>query len=334
MTAQRLTDPHTSAEPYVVEERWPPSAGRLGFAQGGYGERGNLELVTCDPQDGLWVGWFNTDRAEHRAGAPLGRWSSALRFGQGHRYVAAGILQVEAGPDWIESLGLTDQGELRRLVWSPQDGYVDRGVIAVGVRHVTRLERTPGGEHICVIAEQGTATVLRASPRADYPELEWVREDLGPVDGVLLDSAVHDGHIDLMAGRAGSEITVSCQGERLIARSGTTGRFARRGSEWVAAFIADGEATVCPSDTGPVLLGPADALEVASVGLDGVFSWHVMTRRGSGLVHHHQQCDATSGPPGSRPAEIEWASRTVVSYQWVTGPRPATIHRPLGPAPT
>lgn len=56
----------------LSERPLPPVTGSVGITQGGYGDRGNLELVAPDPDDGFWVFWFNGDALEHRSGAARG----------------------------------------------------------------------------------------------------------------------------------------------------------------------------------------------------------------------------------------------------------------------
>jgi hypothetical protein len=102
------------------------TAGPASLAQGVYGSRGNLELVVADAVDGLWVHWFNSDLPadpETAPDVPPGTWSAGLRFAQGRAYAAAVILQSSLGPDHLEVVALTADGEVESWYWSAGPGF-------------------------------------------------------------------------------------------------------------------------------------------------------------------------------------------------------------------
>ncbi len=123
-----------------------PTAGAVSLIQGVYGARGNLELVACDVEDGLWVFWFNADLDTDPpadSDVPPGSWSAGLAFAAGRRYRQAQILQSVLGPDHLELVALTADGVLESWYWSPAPGFQRRDpAVAVGVsasaRRMTR----------------------------------------------------------------------------------------------------------------------------------------------------------------------------------------------------
>lgn len=155
--------------------------GPASIAQGVYGRRGNLELLACDAEDGLWVFWFNADLDTDPVDAPdvpPGTWSNGLRFATGIRYLDAVILQSVLGPDHLEVLALTDEGELESWFWSPGPGFQRReGIVAAAVhRFVAEIE----GGVISVTADaDGRERHLR-SDAEDYPRRTWADASDGP----------------------------------------------------------------------------------------------------------------------------------------------------------
>ena len=114
------------------------TSGAVSLTQGVYGPQGNLELLACDAADGLWVFWFNADRADDpltTPDVPPGSWSAGLSFAAGTRYLDAQIVQSTLGPDHLEVDALTDTGSLESWYWSPGPGFQRRaGVVAERVR--------------------------------------------------------------------------------------------------------------------------------------------------------------------------------------------------------
>jgi len=151
------------------------TAGPVSLAQGVYGTRGNLELIACDAEDGLWVFWFNADDPDEPTTSPdvpPGSWSGGLAFAQGHRYVDAQIVQSTLGPDHLEVLALTSDGVLQSWFWSPGPGFRRRDADAAD--HVTAFTLThdDGTLHARITDAGGTERMLESAPEG-YPERSW-----------------------------------------------------------------------------------------------------------------------------------------------------------------
>lgn len=153
----------------------PVSRGGIGFTQGRYGLRGNLELMLCDERDGLWVLWFNNDTAGTAAepgGPPPGEWSGALRFATGRRYDQVHVVQSRNGPHHLEVLARSG-GAPHRLRWSPEAAFTDEEPPpGAPARAVTVTETSDGTVWAGVLGEDGRARLLRADTTA-YPRLAW-----------------------------------------------------------------------------------------------------------------------------------------------------------------
>ena len=209
----------------LLREPWPPVAGVPGLAQGRYGSAGNLELVAPAVDEGIWVGWFNSDPTERYAGAALGRWSGALRFAAGHSYASARIAQVDPGPDWLEVVALTTDGTLRRHVWSPDDGFVDHGPVTLRAASSSAILPDPadGSLLLAVAGSDGTARLLRAEPGAAYPALDFVEVGVVPGSDVRsVDAGWHGDHLDLLTVAAGGAVTLDCGGQSVRVAVGAT----------------------------------------------------------------------------------------------------------------
>ncbi|MYT69170.1 MULTISPECIES: hypothetical protein [unclassified Streptomyces] len=179
----------------------PVSRGGIGLAQGRYGVRGNLELVLCDDQDGLWVLWFNSDprgTAPEPGGPPPGDWSGGLRFAAGRRYDEVGVLQSRHGPHHLELVARSGDSS-HRLRWSPEAAFTTEPPPPSGpARAVVAAETADGTLWTGVLGTDGEPRVLRADPSA-YPHLAW--SDDSPAHALLTDSrwtaialvAVRDG---------------------------------------------------------------------------------------------------------------------------------------------
>lgn len=164
------------------------TAGAPSLVQGAYGARGNLELVSCDQTDGLWVFWFNSDLPTDPLATPdvpPGSWSDGLRFATGERYVDAQILQSTLGADadgrgHLEVLALTAEGVLQSWYWSPGPGFQRRvrdAAIGVGA-FVATHDR--GTLRITVRGSSPAGMRHLVSPARDYPSRTWLSSEAGP----------------------------------------------------------------------------------------------------------------------------------------------------------
>jgi hypothetical protein len=280
----------------LVREAWPEVTGRPGLTQGRYGAAGNLELVAPAVDDGLWVGWFNCDRVESRSGAAIQRWSGALRFAHGHRYVSADVTQVDAGPNFLEVVALTTGGTLRRHVWSPGPGFVDHGELASEVGSSSAVVQSPadGSLRVAVAGPDGRVRILHGSPGWVYPAVRFEVADPGIAGAVAVDAAWHRDHLDLLtvdgdhlaqlrcADRArtgagegpvrAARLVVEPDGGRLLVTIGPAGRVTKRRVDEPGGDEGTG-------------LGVADALVAAPVRVGGWAECHVVLRRGRRLWH-------------------------------------------------
>ncbi|MFF2371216.1 hypothetical protein [Agromyces sp. NPDC058110] len=164
---------HSDSAAIIGDDR--PTAGPVSLAQGVYGARGNLELLACDADDGLWVFWFNADLETdplETPDVPPGTWSAGLHFADGCRYLDAQILQSTLGPDHLEVLALDDDGVLQSWYWSPGPGFQRRatdaatGVVRFAAAHAAGVLR------LTVEGADGVAHHL-VSTAAGYPERSW-----------------------------------------------------------------------------------------------------------------------------------------------------------------
>ncbi|WP_306317007.1 MULTISPECIES: hypothetical protein [unclassified Streptomyces] len=166
----------------------PVSRGGIGLAQGRYGVRGNLELVLCDEDDGLWVLWFNSDpqdTAPAPGGPPPGEWSGALRFATGRRYDDVGVLQSRHGPHHLELTARCGDSS-HRLRWSPEAAFTTEPPPPGGpARAVTATETANGTLWTGFLGTDGEPRLLRADTSA-YPHLTW--SDATPAHHLLTDS--------------------------------------------------------------------------------------------------------------------------------------------------
>lgn len=311
----------------LLREAWPEIAGRPGLTQGRYGAAGNLELVVPAVDNGLWVGWFNCDRVESHAGAAVQRWSGALRFGRGHRYVSADVTQVDAGPDFLEVVALTTDGALWRHVWSPGPGFVDHGELATEVASCSAVVQDPAGGwlHVAVAGRDGRVRVLRASPGPAYPAMTFEAADPGIAGAVAVDAAWHGDHLDLVTVGGDGLARPRCPHRAGTGTDGVPALAARLvvepgGGRWLVALGPDGRVTMRrlddPGDAGADL-GIADALVAAPVRLGGRTEYHVVTRSDRRLWHHRTGRSADGTGDTARPVEAQ---------VWVE-PGTATAHR-------
>ena len=131
----------------ALEAGLPKLRGAPGLTQGAYGERGNLELVVPDADDGLWVFWFNNDHSIGNLGAQPGGWSGGLRFACGTRYDGAAIVQSRHGPNWLEVVAV-GVGVARRYTWRPESGFSETGQPWHAVGTPSAIETDDGILHV------------------------------------------------------------------------------------------------------------------------------------------------------------------------------------------
>lgn len=160
------------------------TAGPASIAQGVYGARGNLELLACDADDGLWVFWFNADHDEdplQTPEVPPGRWSAGLRFAAGTRYLDAQIVQSPIGPNHLEVLALDAEGALQSWYWSPEAAFVRREADAASDVARFRLDDPAhdGTLRVATLGRDGRAPAFESAP-LPYPERSWHPASEGP----------------------------------------------------------------------------------------------------------------------------------------------------------
>lgn len=166
----------------LSEHPLPPVTGSVGIAQGAYGDRGNLELVAPDPDDGFWVFWFNGDAVEHRSGAARGHWDAGLHVPTGSRLMSARISQVSFGPHFLEVVGRVETGSLHRWYWTPGHGFVAGGIIASAAG--AKPARLVGSaDRLITMRVDDAGVEVLTSGVERYPELSWHSSHV-PVDGI------------------------------------------------------------------------------------------------------------------------------------------------------
>lgn len=307
----------------LKREPWPPVAGRPGLAQGRYGAQGNLELVAPAVDEGLWVGWFNSDRYDDRSTVRSRSWSGALRFGRGRRYVSADVAQLEVGPDWLEVIALTDAGDLMRHVWSPQTGFVEQPRLRSGVRDHSALVVGPDGcHHLAVLDADGTVVVMSGNPVA-APGWEPAERRVGVSDSAV-SAAWHVDHLDVVTSSQG-RVLVRCE---LVDRDGGPDLL------WSRAIVGDDLRRVLAADQKghQSLVGPGsvehvsisasvDAAAAAVVTLDDRASVHLVLRSGQGLIH------ASPGNAAVGSGTSPWVEGELLAEVWVPRDHRGSVHR-------
>lgn len=339
------SDPIPPPDRQHVREPWPPVNGTPGTTQGRYGRAGNLELVAPAVDDGLWVGWFNADPEETYQGAAVGSWSGALRFGRGMRYVSATIAQVQAGPDFLEVLAMSEAGELRRHVWTPTDGFVDHGAVAHGVSGSSGVVETPDGDHVVAVVGALGLQILSGRPGRGYPVMTLEsaverpglgrlgRPELGDDDAIVgVDAAWHvrvaggEGHLDVLIRSQKGQVLLGCaSGSRVwtcVAQRAGAAALAAAGQQRAVVVIVEGHAWLHVLDRDvqdapaqpaqPVApdelvdLGPAEAVALAAGRVHGRGPWQVVLRSGDRLRH-------VSGGRSSEVTADGWAATGMAS---------------------
>jgi hypothetical protein len=167
-------------------EELPPVAGRPGVAQGGYGERGNLELVVPDPEDGFWVLWWNADLVDARSGARPGCWSGGLHVPTGLRHTSAAITQLRRGPKFLDAV-LAGPAGLHRTTWSPDGGFAPASLVAAGpVVSSCAVVEPPLGHALHVLVSTADDVRHLQAPADRYPELAWSSSALPAAPGAAV----------------------------------------------------------------------------------------------------------------------------------------------------
>lgn len=162
----------------------PAASGRPALFQGGYGSRGNLELVSPTADGGLVCCWFNSDPVVGPIDGPVtepsipaATWSDGLRFAEGTTYLAVAGMQTRRGPDWLEVVA-THAGGLHRWTWSPGAGFelTEKRDGVTGLPYVTE---TDAGVVVGTTedAEPGPPEVT--SLAADADAVAWCRSIMG-----------------------------------------------------------------------------------------------------------------------------------------------------------
>ncbi|MER5950377.1 hypothetical protein ABT127_30475 [Streptomyces sp. NPDC001904] len=214
--------------------------------------RGNLELVLCDEQDGLWVHWFNSDpqgTAPEPGGPPPGEWSGGLRFATGRRYDEVGVVQSRHGPHHLELVARSGDAS-HRLRWSPEAAFTTEPPPPSGpARGVVAAETTNGVLWTGVLGTSGEPRVLRADT-SDYPHLTW--SDDTPAHALLHDSRWTA--MALVAVRDGARPGIVLAGHREGLYLSPTGETHPIPAGTVAAAVADDDgARVYVGAEGPWL---------------------------------------------------------------------------------
>lgn len=248
----------------------PPVAGTPGLVQGVYGQRGNLELVVPDPEDGLWVFWFNADASGRAPGARPGCWSGGLHFGKGCRFDGAAIVQSRRGADWLEVAAAGD-GRLRRYTWRPETGFTEEGAPLAAIGTPAAIEAADGRFHVAAAQPDGGVLI-----RDDAGNERLVRTGTR-VSGI----ALLPGPELLWADEAGVHTE-----RRELSPTGSAPSVAGEGP---TAWIVDGRVVVEDRD-GPGLPVPADALALASSTIERP-QVELVARSGAQLWHARSASD-------------------------------------------
>ena len=173
---------HMLSQPPLSVGPLAQTSGAVSLAQGVYGARGNLELVACDAEDGLWVFWFNADLDADpltTPDVPPGQWSAGLRFALGRRYLDAQIHQSTLGPDHLEVLALSAEGVLESWYWSPGPGFQRRRADVAAQVARFASEHEDGTVRVTVADADGQVRYLFSSSEG-YPARTWAPTDGGP----------------------------------------------------------------------------------------------------------------------------------------------------------
>lgn len=328
------------SQPILLREPTPPVTGSPGLTQGVYGDAGNLELLVPAREGGMWVFWWNADPEDHQQGAAQGEWSGGLHLFAGHPVGVARISQVILGPRYLEVLAVSD-GQLYRLYWAPETGFVEQGVIHADIVDVTAPVETVRGLEALAVRAEGSVLHLRGDASA-YPRITWRTE---PFRAAARAAAVRAGRDGLEAatvdttGKAGLWRRAAAGWHPVAELAGRWGEVslpaataARRHMSALASPVLvrdDGGGVAVASfggASGPQPLedwGPVDALTTAATDLGGG-RIDVVMRRGTELLHAH----LTSLDDGA-----SWRASTptlIMSTLWTTDPGAAVHRRSFG----
>jgi hypothetical protein len=310
-------------------EDLPPLTGRPGVAQGGYGQRGNLELVCPDPDTGFWVLWWNADPADARTGARPGAWSGGLHVPTGHRHSSTAITQLRRGPSFLEVV-LAGPDGVHRTTWSPDGGFSPVSRVAAGAA-ASRLVEPPLGDALHLLVASPSSVLHVTGGAAAYPDLGWSGSPISAgqvpptalspdgAEGLVAVTAAGGGvvtarwgpatgwtepvplHLDTAATEL--EVLRLPGGDHLVLALGADGALQ------AARLHADGSAT---SAAAPPLR--AESFAAAESTVDGG-RVELVARTGATLVHIWRGADGS------------WADPVVVRSEAWVDPALTTVHR-------
>ncbi|MFN8193736.1 MAG: hypothetical protein U0R80_05550 [Nocardioidaceae bacterium] len=290
------------------------AVGTPGLTQGGYGSRGNLELVVPGPQGGFTVCWFNSDPVEgpvSEPSIPAATWSAGLGVGEvvapsvevpaaRTPYDSLAVLQARSGPDFLEVAALGHEG-VDRWTWSPGPGFRRTGTWSTTATDPPEL----GYPGVPFVAETAMSLVVGrtvgslverwVAPLDGYPDdLAWTSESLlvaGPVRAAAADAdgrtvlvvATEDG-LGLVSWPLEGEVSSRDLGVSSTARAVAV----CCGPDLVLAALPGGDLVAADGSSEPVALatGPeADALACCWSVMGAERHLEIAERRGSELVH-------------------------------------------------
>lgn len=264
------------------------SVGTPAIAQGGYGSRGNLELVVPHPSEGFTVCWFNSDPPEgpvSEPSIPAATWSAGLHVDAGMA-TALAVRQVRSGPRFVEVAASGPAG-LERWTWSPEDAFTRTAAWDIGpglpflaetadelvlgqahgsrvVRYRSALTGYPSmagdawrtehlhvdGDAVAVAADRTGTTLVVIDTEPHLTLVRWSAE--GSVHLVALDLP----HGAVVAIATDPELILGVSGERMTAlRDDRAGRLRQ-----VAPWAGPVESLAC----GWSVMGPERRLEIVS----------------------------------------------------------------------
>ena len=248
--------------------------GSPGLAQGAYGEHGNLELVCPAAAGGFWVLWFDVE------------WHLGLHVPSAAPLHCVRVTQVAEGPRFLEVVGRAGTS-VHRQFWTPTDGFVAAGQVAVSEVDPSRVVAHGGGFHL--LCQQRGSVVLVTAATAAYPTLEWGVQDVvcPAADVTSLDLGVVDGALAALV-VAGDTAVLHVRGEsgwRPMRTLPGRWREAVLATPLVAGLDEHGRVVWCGTDGALVETRlVADAVTATTSTLDGG-ALEIVTRTGTALRH-------------------------------------------------
>lgn len=259
----------------------PAATGTPGTVQGGYGSRGNLELLIPAPDGGVTVCWFNSDRPEGpvvEPSIPAATWSAGLHVPAGP-CAAAAVVQTTAGPDFVEVVTSGPEG-LSRWTWSPGPGFEPTG-------------RWPGAAGLPYVAETPAGLVLGQATGRTVTRHRGARtEELlldEPARAVACDP---DGTVLVVAGTqvvqwtldgACTAVHVALAEDDVVALTTGPDLLLAAGSGWMRAMALEKAAGATRTVAWDQ---PVDALACTWSRMDDDVRLEIVTRTGTALRHH------------------------------------------------